>query len=235
VPYLAYARKDRRTKARDPLTMRYVAELIECSGAECVLTMDVHNLAAYENAFRCRAEHLEATGLFAAHFLACCRGEELCVVSPDVGGVKRAAALGDALRVRLGHDVPLAFMEKYRSAGVVSGETLVGRVSGTTAIIIDDLVSTGGTIRRAADACLRAGALHVHAAATHGLFVPPAAEALGGAAPESLTVSDTVPAFRLEGTACARKLATVEAAALFAEAIRRLHGGGSLSELRGLG
>ena len=234
MPYLAYARKDRRTKARDPLTTRYVAELLETAGADRVLTMDVHNLAAYENAFRCPAEHLEARHLFAEHFLTRCAGQPLCVVSPDAGGVKRAAAFSDALQARLGHDVPLVFMEKYRSAGVVSGEALVGRVGGKTAIILDDLISTGGTIRRAAAACLSAGASHVHGAATHGLFVPPAAEVLAEAPLESIVVTDTVPAFRLEGTTAAGKLAVIEAAPLVAEAIRRLNGGGSLSALRGL-
>lgn len=233
MPYLAYARKDRRTKARDPLTTRYVAELLEAARADRVVTMDVHNLAAYENAFRCQAEHLEARHLFAEHFLARCRGEPLCVVSPDVGGVKRAAAFADALRARLQREVPVVFMEKYRSGGVVSGETLVGRVSGMTAIILDDLISTGGTIQRAAAACVQGGARQVHAAATHGLFVAPAGEVLAASPLDSLVVTDTVPAFRLEGTAAAGKLSVVGSAPLVAEAIRRLHAGESLSALLG--
>jgi ribose-phosphate pyrophosphokinase len=233
MPYLAYARKDRRSKARDPLTTRYVAELLEAAGADRVVTMDVHNVAAYENAFRCMAEHVEAKQLFAGHFLSRCPGELLCVVSPDVGGVKRAAALSDALQARLQKEVPVLFMEKYRSGGVVSGETLVGRVSGMTAIILDDLIATGGTIERAAAACIRGGARHVHGAATHGLFVPPAAEVLAGSPLESIVVTDTVPAFRLAGSATAQKLAVIESAPLLAEAIRRLHTGGSISELLG--
>ncbi len=234
MPYLAYARKDRRTKARDPLTTRYVAELLETAGASRVLVMDVHNLAAYENAFRCPAEHLEARGLFAEHFLARCTGQPLCVVSPDAGGVKRAAAFCEALQSRLGRAVPLLFMEKYRSAGRVWGEALVGQVGGMTAIILDDLISTGGTIARTATACAGAGARHVHAAATHGLFVGAAAEALAAAPLDSLVVTDTVPTFRLDGTAAAARLTVIEAAPLVAEAIRRLHAGESLSALRGL-
>lgn len=233
-PYLAYARKDRRTKARDPLTTRYVAELLEAAGADRVVTVDVHNLAAYENAFRCPAEHLEARHLFAEHFLALCAAQPLCVVSPDVGGVKRAASFSEVLAARLGSEVPVVFMEKYRSAGVVSGETLVGHVDGRTAIILDDLISTGGTIRRAALACVRAGARVVHAAATHGLFVPPAAEVLAAAPLQSIVVTDTVPAFRLEGTAAAARLSVIGSAPLVAEAIRCLHDNRSLSQLRGL-
>lgn len=234
MPYLAYARKDRRTKARDPVTTRYVAELIEAVGADRVMVIDVHNPAAYENAFRCPAEHLEARHLFAGHFLSRCAAQPLCVVSPDVGGVKRAAAFSDALAAQLGRDVPVVFMEKYRSAGVVSGETLVGSVEGSTAIILDDLISTGGTIQRAAAACIRAGARFVHGAATHGLFVPPAAEVLAAAPLASIVVTDTVPAFRLEGAAVTGKLVVIESAPLVAEAIRRLQTGESLSGLRGL-
>ena len=233
MPYLAYARKDRRTKARDPLTTRYVAELLETAGADRVVTMDVHNLAAYENAFRRPAEHLEARQLFTEHFAKRCAGEPLCVVSPDVGGVKRAAAFSDALRARLRREVPVVFMEKYRSGGVVSGEALVGRVNGMTAIILDDLISTGGTIQRAAAACVGAGARHVHGAATHGLFVPPAGDVLAGSPLERIVVTDTVPAFRLAGSPAAEKLTVIESAPLFAEAIRRLHAGESLSELLG--
>lgn len=148
VPYLAYARKDRKTKARDPVTTRYVAALFEAVGTDRVLTLDVHNLAAYQNAFRCRADHLEATGLFAAHFAGILADREAVVVSPDAGGIKRAEQFRLRLRQVLGRPVAAAFAEKHRSEDVVSGELIVGDVAGRCAIVLDDLIGTGTTIAR---------------------------------------------------------------------------------------
>ena len=131
LPYLAYARKDRRTQARDPITTRYVAQLIEAVGIDRVVAVDVHNLAAFENAFRCPTIHLEARPLFVAHLLPLMREREVAVVSPDAGGVKRAQLLREALAAALGVDVALAFLEKRRVGGVVSGEArVIGAVDG---------------------------------------------------------------------------------------------------------
>ena len=154
VPYLCYARKDRKTKSRDPVTTRYIAQLFEAVGTDCIVTIDVHNLAAYQNAFRCNAEHLEARLLFAAEIAKMAGREKMMVVvSPDAGGAKRATALRDTLAAVCECDVPLAFLEKQRSGGVVSGEAVVGPIEGRIAVIIDDLISTGTTLVRAADAC----------------------------------------------------------------------------------
>ncbi len=161
VPYLAYARKDRRSKARDPVNSRYVAQLFEAMGTDRVLTLDVHNLAAYQNAFRIPAEHLEAKQLFVAHFAPLLGREEVTVVSPDAGGVKRAEAFRQTLGLVLNRPVGAAFVEKYRSSGVVSGDALVGDVAGKPVIIIDDLISTGTTLVRAARACKDRGATRV--------------------------------------------------------------------------
>src|SRR3990172_12607831 len=90
IPYLCYARKDRKTKSRDPLSSRYVAGLLESVRVDCVVTLDVHNLSAYQNAFRCHTEHLEAKKLFIEHFTPLVKHEEVVVVSPDTGGIKRA-------------------------------------------------------------------------------------------------------------------------------------------------
>ena len=231
-PYLCYARKDRKTKPRDPVTTRYVAQLMEAAGADRVVTVDVHNPAAYQNAFRIRSEHLEAKKLFVDHFTPLIGAEELVVVSPDVGGVKRAEAFREAMERRLARPVGRAFMEKYRSAGVVSGEALVGEVAGRTAIIIDDLISSGGTLARAAAACRSGGARRVHAAATHGLFNAQAGAVLSAAALDGLVVTDTVPPFRLDAGARSR-LRVVTVAPLVAEAVRRIHEGGSIVELLG--
>jgi ribose-phosphate pyrophosphokinase len=231
VPYLAYARKDRKTKARDPVTTRHVACLFEAAGADAVVTLDVHNLAAFQNAFRCRAENLEANGLFVAHFAPLLHDAEVAVVSPDAGGIKRAEQFRNRLAEALRRPVGAAFAEKYRSAGVVSGEALVGDVDGKVAIIIDDLISAGTTIDRAARACRDHGATRVLAAASHGLFAGAANSVLAACPVEQIVVTDSVPPLRVSAAALAAKLVHVSTAALFAEAIRRLHDGGSIVEL----
>jgi len=231
LPYLCYARKDRKTKTRDPVTTRYVAELLEAVGTDRVLTLDVHNLAAYQNAFRCHADHLEAKALLADHFAERLAGKPLTVVSPDFGGVKRAEAFRAALAERLpSQDIAAAFMEKYRSAGVVSGEALAGDVQGRTAVIIDDLISSGGTLARTARACIEQGATAVYAAATHGLFSAEAETVLAEAPLQQLVITDTVPP-RLGPRFPAARLVVLDSAALVAAAIRALHENGSLVRL----
>lgn len=231
VPYLAYARKDRRSKSRDPVSSRYVAQLFEAIGTDRVLTLDVHNLAAYQNAFRIPAEHLEANGLFVAHLAPLLGDGEVVVVSPDAGGVKRAEAFRQALSRKLKRPIGAAFMEKYRSAGIVSGEALVGKVAGKTTIIIDDLISSGATLARAASACKALGASQVYAAATHGVFVGEADKVLADPALDLVIVTDSIPPLRLPQQLLQNKIKVLETATLFAEAIRRLHTDGSLAEL----
>ena len=233
VPYLAYARKDRKTKPRDPVTTRYVAALFEAVGIDRILVMDVHNPAAYQNAFRCRSDHLEARPIFVRYFasLAEIGKGELVVLSPDAGGVKRAESFRQHLERVLGTGIRNAFMEKQRSGGVVSGETLVGAVEGRTVIVIDDLISTGTTLLRAAQACRKLGARKVFAAATHGIFVGDSNRVLAEPAVDEILVTNTVPPFRLDPKLLEEKVRVLDAAELFAEAITRIHGGGSLVEL----
>lgn len=230
-PYLAYARKDRKSKSRDPVTTRYVAAMFEAVGTDAIMTMDVHNLAAYQNAFRCRSEHLEANPLFVEHFLPRLQAAEAVVVSPDAGGIKRA----EQFRLRLSRDlarpVAAAFAEKHRSAGVVSGELLVGDVRGKHAIIIDDLISTGTTIARTAKACKDLGATRVVAAATHGLFMLGAEKILADPSLDEIVVTDTVPPFRLPAGPVRGKLLVLDSTRMFGEAIRCLHTGESIVEL----
>ena len=128
-PYLCYARKDRKSQSRDPVTTRYVAALFEAVGTDRLLTMDVHSLMAFQNAFRCGTDHLEATRLFAEHFASIARDKDIVVVSPDTGGIMRAEKLQAALERRSGRRVTGAFMEKHRAGGVVTSGALVGQVS----------------------------------------------------------------------------------------------------------
>ncbi|HUY03260.1 MAG TPA: ribose-phosphate pyrophosphokinase [Rhodocyclaceae bacterium] len=231
IPYLCYARKELKTQPRDPVTTRYIAALFEAVGTHRVVALEVHNVAAFQNAFRCRTDHLEARKLFAGYFSALLRDQQIIVVSPDVGGIKRAERLRQALSAATGEPIPIAFMEKQRSKGVVTGDALVGKVAGRTAIIIDDLISTGTTMARAANACREQGATKVYAAATHGIFVGEAPSILAAPALEAVVVTDSIPPFRLDPGQIGAKLVVLDSAALFAEAIRRIHGGGSITEL----
>lgn len=234
VPYLAYARKDAKTQTRDPVTTRYVAQLFEAAGTDRVVTMDVHNLAAFQNAFRIRTDHLEAAKLFEAHFAELLKAEsQITVVSPDIGGMKRAERFRQALSRDLNRELNTAFLEKARAKGVMRGGRVVGDVAGT-AIIIDDLISTGGTLLHAAAACRESGASRVYAAATHGIFVGNASKLLSGAELDGVVVTDTIPPFRFDPKLVCNRLTVLSAAPLFAEAIRRIHGGGSLVDLLGI-
>jgi len=230
VPYLCYARKDRRTKPNDPVTTRYVAALFEAVGTDAMVTLEVHNPAAFENAFRRRTVALTATPLFVDR-MAREPDERLCVVSPDAGGSKRAELLRETLQAARGQAVGNAFAEKHRSAGVVSGDLFVGDVAGTTALIVDDLISTGGTLLRTARAAREAGARRVIALVTHGLFMSGAEQAITDPAIERVVVTDTIPPFRLAPGPVRDKVAILPSAPLFAAAIRRLHEDAPLTDL----
>jgi len=226
LPYFPFARKDRRTQIRDPVTSRYVAELLEAAHADCIISLDVHNPAAFDNAFRVPTIHLTALPLMADHFARAGIGAdaELTVVSPDVGGIKRAQIFRELIAARTGREIDLAFIEKRRAKGNVSGGRLAGEVAGRTVIILDDLCATGGTLIRAAETCRRAGAAASHVAVTH---TPLAAgiEALMAAEPiTSITVTDSVgiafPATRsLSGFG---KLVTLSVAPLIGQVLGRM-------------
>ncbi len=233
-PYLCYGRKDRRTKPSDPVTTRYVASLFEAVGADVVVTLDVHNPAAFENAFRRPTVALTAAPLFVDYVKSATKGladEKLCVVSPDPGGAKRADLFREALESALRRPIGKGFADKRRSAGVVSGDLFVGDVEGATALIIDDLISTGGTLVRAAQAARRAGAKRIVALVTHGLFMPGAEAVIMNAAIDRVVVTDSVPAFRLGNSAARAKLDILPVAPLFADAVRRLCAGETLTDL----
>jgi ribose-phosphate pyrophosphokinase len=224
-PYLCYARKDRRTQPRDPITTKYVARLFEACGADAIITFDVHNLAAFENAFRCPATNLEAMPLFVEHFTRLLRHERVAVVSPDIGGAKRAEQFRRALAAELHEEPAAAFVEKRRSSGVVSGELLVGEVRDRAVVIFDDLISTGGTLQRAARRCRAAGATRIFAAATHGLFMGEAPSVLGDPVFEEIAVADTVASVAAAKGRLPQKIRHLDSSSLLAEAIITAHSG----------
>ena len=206
-PYLCYARKDRRTKSLDPVITRYVAAMFEAVGTDTVVALEVHNPAAFENAFRCRTVALTATPIFVEHVKSLAAGN-LCVVSPDTGGAKRAELFRQALEQTLKQSIGSAFAEKHRSGGVVSGELFVGDVKGRTALIIDDLISSGTTLVRAAEAAKRAGAERVLALVAHGLFAEGSEKAVMNPALDGLIVTDSVQPSRVKPGPMANKITT---------------------------
>lgn len=231
IPYLCYARKDRRTKPNDPVTTRYVGTMFDALGADCVVTLEVHNPAAFENAFRCRTVALTGTPLFVDHVKNTLSDARLAIISPDAGGMKRAELLRENLEHALGRPVGKGLAEKHRSAGVVSGDLFAGDVVGATALIVDDLISTGGTLLRTARSARSAGAKSVIALVTHGLFMAGSSDVLADPALDQIVTTDTVPPFRLDNPAQNKKLVILPVASLFAQTIRRLHEGRSLADL----
>ncbi len=229
-PYLCYARKDRRTKSLDPVITRYVAAMFEAVGADAVVALEVHNPVAFENAFRCRSVALTATPIFVEHVKSMGAGD-LCVVSPDTGGAKRAELFRKTLEDALQRPVGSAFTEKHRSAGVVSGELFAGDVKGKTALIIDDLISSGTTLVRAAQAAKRGGAERVLALVAHGLFAEGSENAVMNPALDGLIVTDSVEPPRVKPGPMASKVTTLSCAPLLGEAIKRLHENEGLSDL----
>lgn len=226
-PYLCYARKERRTQPQDPIISRYVAALFEACGVDRLLALEVHNVAAFDNAFRIPTQHLPSAELFAEHFTGLFAGPvgdlELVAVSPDAGGAKRAELFRQALERRSGRSVGSAYMEKYRSNDVLSGALLVGEVRGKSAIIIDDLISTGTTLLRAAQACQSAGATRIFAAAAHGLFIG-GGERLDSPLFERIVICDSVPPFRLDPALVARRLEILDTSAPVAALLAEEYG-----------
>lgn len=235
-PYLCYARKDRQTKARDPVTTRYVAQLFEAVGTDRLVTCDVHNLAAFQNASRAATEHLEATQLFVEHLDRALRHEAgepaPVVVSPDIGGTKRARRLAERLTAEWGLPVGLAIVDKQRSRGTVSGsEEVLGAVDGRDAVVYDDLISSGTTMRRVVDLLHRRGARTVRLLATHGVFTDAARGLFEAPSVREVVVTDSVRQDRLPGAVTLGKLTVLPLAPLLADAIRCITGAGSLTEL----
>ncbi|MBT8768475.1 ribose-phosphate diphosphokinase [Metapseudomonas boanensis] len=214
-PYLCYTRKERRTHRQDAVINRYVAMLLEATGVDRLMTLEVHDAAAFDNAFRIPTQHLDSTELFAEHFAGLADGTELVAVSPDMGGIKRAERFRSRLEQRLGRPVASACVEKHRNNDVVTGGGLLGSVRGKTAIIVDDLISTGSTLLQAGKACQKAGAIRLFAAAAHGLFTGGSA-LLDSPLFERIVICDSVPPFRLAPEVAAQRLEILGTSALVA-------------------
>jgi ribose-phosphate pyrophosphokinase len=221
VPYYAYARQERKTAGREPISARVLADVITKAGADRVLTVDLH-APAIEGFFDIPVDHLRAAPILVEHFREM-KGDDIVVVSPDAGGVGRA----NDFRQRLA--APLAIIAKQRPRpDVAEVLEMVGDVRGKTAIVVDDMISTGGTIVEAADVLKERGAVEVLACATHPVFADGAIGALMDSQLSELVITDTVP---LPNGSRDPRVKVVSVATLLAESIRRIHENRSVSEL----
>mgnify|MGYP001106054234 FL=1 len=225
IPYFGYARQDRRTKARTPISSKLVANMLVGAGIERVLTMDLH-AAQIQGFFDIPVDNLYASPIFAldiqTQFIG--RLDELMIVSPDVGGVARARELAK----RLG--APLSIVDKRREkAGEISGMTVIGDVSDRTCLIIDDMVDTAGTLCKAAEILLENGAKEVHSYISHGVMSGPAVERVTNSVMKSLVITDSIQP--TDSVKQAANIRIVPTAPIFAQAILNIWNGTSVSSL----
>ena len=224
IPYFGYARQDRRTKARTPISAKLVANLIAEAGIERILTLDLH-AAQIQGFFDIPVDNLYAAPVFALdikhHFKNL---NEITVVSPDVGGVARARELAKRI------DADLAIVDKRRNApGEIAEMTVIGDVKDRVCIIADDMVDTGGTLCKAAEHLMAKGAKEVHAYITHGVLSGPAVERIKASVLKSLVVTDSIEVTpEVKATTNIRFVPT---APIFAQAMLNIANGTSVSSL----
>ncbi len=227
VPYFGYARQDRKDRPRVPISAKLVANLIEASGIDRILTVDLH-ADQIQGFFNVPVDNLYATPIFRGYFQTLfpdgLNPEEWVVVSPDVGGIKRARLIAEKL-----WNLPLAMVDKRRPRPNVSEVvSVIGEVEGKNVLLVDDIIDTGNTIANASRALIERGAKRAMVMATHGLFSGRAREVLSDAPIESILITNTV--FRRE-KALPERTRVLDISGLLAEAIKRIHSGGSVSAL----
>lgn len=221
IPYYGYARQDRKTRARDPITAKLVANLIETAGADRIITMDLH-ATQIQGFFDIPVDHLLGVPILSKYFIEK-QLEDVVVVSPDHGGVIRARKMAE----RLG--APIAIIDKRRpEPNVAEVMNIVGDVRGRTAIIIDDIIDTAGTVMLAADALIEQGAREVYACCTHPVFSGPAIERIKKANIKEMVVTNTIP---LTPEKQLEKIRVLSVSPLIGEAIIRIHKELSVSKL----
>lgn len=221
VPYYAYARQDRKIAPRMPIAAKLVADLISAAGAQRLVTMDLH-AGQIQGFFNIPVDHLFAMPVLLKYvkenFVP-----DLAIVSPDTGGVERARAFAKHLQGTL------AIIDKRREGAAITAMTLIGNVWGKEAVIIDDLVNTGGTLSMAAELLMRHGARAVHACVTHPVLAGDSVATIKNSLLRSLITTDTIP-LSAEAAAC-DKIIYLSVAPLLGEAIRRIHNQDSVSSL----
>ena len=223
-PYFGYARQDRKTGGRTPISAKLVSNLITRAGADRVLTMDLHS-GQIQGFFDIPTDNLQAAPLMAADIKAhYAKTDEMLIVSPDVGGVVRALTLASRL------NAGLAIVDKRRPApGVSEVANIIGDVSGRRLILFDDIVDSAGTLCNAAQALMEAGAAEVSAYVTHGVLSGAALERVESSVLKELVITDSIEA--PERLARSKKVRTVSCARLIGEAVRRIANEESVSKL----
>jgi ribose-phosphate pyrophosphokinase len=225
IPYYGYARKEKKTQPRDPISAKLMANIIQMAGADRVITVDLH-AEAIQGFFDIPVDALTASKILARHVRER-HGHGSVVVSPDTGGTARARALARLL------DAPIAIIDKRRpSDDDIEVLHVIGEVSGRHCVVVDDLISTGGTLIGAAKALREEGALTVDVVATHGVLADGALQRLHEAPIDEICITDTIPLRGGQGSYDDHpKLRVLSVAPLIAEAIVRVHEGRSVSEL----
>ncbi|PKR77501.1 ribose-phosphate pyrophosphokinase [Halalkalibacillus sediminis] len=221
MPYYGYARQDRKARSREPITAKLVADLLETAGADRVITLDLH-AAQIQGFFNIPIDHLVGVPILSEYFEN--KGlEDIVVVSPDHGGVTRARLLADRLKA------PIAIIDKRRpQANVAEVMNIVGNIEGKTAILIDDIIDTAGTITLAANAMEENGAKEVYACCTHPVLSGPALERIENSVLKEVIVTNTIPlAEGLESD----KIKPLSVGELIGESIKRVHEHRSISTL----
>ncbi|MEQ8707802.1 MAG: ribose-phosphate pyrophosphokinase [Rhodospirillales bacterium] len=223
IPYFGYARQDRKSGPRTPISAKLVANLITTAGADRVLTMDLH-AGQIQGFFDIPVDNLYAAPVFSADIEAKHKGDDLVIVSPDVGGVVRARVIAKRL------EADLAIIDKRRErAGVSEVMNIIGEVEGRRCILIDDIVDSAGTLCNAAVALREAGATAVSAYVTHGVLSGGAVARVTSSPLESLVTTDSIPA--TEAVRVAQNMRHISIAPLMAEAITRISSESSVSSL----
>ena len=221
VTYFAYARQDRKTAPRTPISAKLVADLITTAGANRMLTMDLHT-GQIQGFFDIPVDHLYAAPV-TLEYIRENFSTDVVVVSPDSGGVERARAFAKRL------NTSLAIIDKRRDAAVIKAMTLIGNVWGKEAIILDDMITTGATLTMAAELLIRHGVRAVHACVTHPVMSRHAASNIQGSLVQSLVVTDTIPLS--PEAAVLEKIRVLSVAPLLGDAIKRIHNLDSVSSL----
>ena len=225
IPYFGYARQDRRSKARTPISAKLVANMIVEAGIERVLTMDLH-AAQIQGFFDIPVDNLYASPVFALDIMRQFKGslDDLMIVSPDVGGVARARELAKRITA------PLAIVDKRREkAGEVAEMTIIGDVTGKKCIIVDDMCDTAGTLCKAAEVLMENGASEVHAYTTHGVMSGPAVERVTKSVLKSMVITDSIAP--TEAVRATPNIRIIPTAPMFAQAILNIWNGTSVSSL----
>lgn len=224
IPYYGYARQDRKTRGREPITAKLIANLLTVAGASRIITMDLH-AGQIQGYFDIPVDHFSAIRLLASYFndMAYDKPDDFVVVSPDLGGVRRAREFSDYLKL------PIAIIEKRRPMPNVSEVmSVIGDFKGKHAILVDDMVDTAGTITNAANYLLENGAKDVYIAATHGVFSGKAIERLSDSSVKEIIITDTI---ELPEEKQLDKIKQLEVGPLLAEAIHRINTYESISGL----